>query len=219
MTAGCKTADAAIVYQRGQNWSRDLIPVGLIHPREPTTALWSGGGPARHRLCLRRLMDPEQWMSFTYVPAPWVFLSTNTQEHHEKHRKIPSRLPRIRFVIESPTHFSLWPALGWERHLLQVVGTHVFPRSFRRCRKCPESGNFLSVEPHVFTQWELISSYWLLLEPFPLIWDVFRSPSKLSKSRHPSQPGAPPIGVRPSWSKSDGFSLHRLSSTCLGPLI
>lgn len=26
------------------------------------------------------------------------------------------------------------------------------------------------------TQYELISSYWLLFEQFPLIWDVFRSP-------------------------------------------
>lgn len=98
-------------------------------------------------------------------------------------------------------------------------GNTRLPRSFRRHRKCPESGNFLSVEPHVCTQWELISSYWLLFGPFPLIWDGFRSPSKLSKSRHPSQPGAPPIGVRPSWSKSDGLSLRRLSSKCLGPLI
>lgn len=92
---------------------------------------------------------------------------------------------------------SLQPTLGRERHLLQVVGTQAFPGSSSRHRKCPESGSFLSVEPRVCAQEELISSYWLLFKWLPLIWDVFRSPSKVSKSRHPSR-----LRSHSSWSQA-----------------
>lgn len=194
------------VSNRGPELIMGPHPGGLIHPREPTTpcgkevALQSTGyvsaadGPPKNEWALPMCLL-------------LVFPCLQTQSITRSIRKHRLSFPRMRFVSKSPTHFHCDQPWGWERHLLLVGGNTCFPRSFRRHWKSSGIKAISFSWGHIVhneNSFLLLAFVWTVFLYYGMSSALLR---KLSKSRHPSQPGAPPTGVRPSWSNSDGFSL------------
>lgn len=74
------------------------------------------------------------------MPVLHFFLDPSTLKHKEEHKKLPFGFPRTHFVVNRSSWksrnmggfakillVSLQLTLGWERHLLQVMGTQTQP--------------------------------------------------------------------------------------------
>lgn len=68
---------------------------------------WPWGAQAVSQLAT----GPEERMSFTHVPAPYLFLSLNTLKHKEQHKDMAFRFPRILFAVEVSGSVGTWVVL------------------------------------------------------------------------------------------------------------